>query len=77
MDNLPRYVENDTEQSYTYTQNGLRTDLSILSSAGDEPACISRTQYGNEYEPLKEETLHINPEEKGLLSELLNRSKFI
>jgi hypothetical protein len=78
MDSLPDYVENDTEQSYSYTENGIRTNLSILSAAGDDAPCICHAQYADGQDvPLKDEKLHISSEEKGLLSELLNRSKFI
>lgn len=80
MDNLPTNVTrvtNDIEDSYTYTQNGVRTDLSILDSAGSDPACICHAQYDEYGNPLKDEKLHISSDEKGLLSELLNRSKFL
>ncbi|HEX9502847.1 MAG TPA: hypothetical protein VF974_00810 [Patescibacteria group bacterium] len=70
------YVENDTEQSYTYNENGIRTDLSILSSAGDDPACISHASY-QDGEQVLDEKLHISPQGKGLLSDLLKRSKFL
>jgi len=76
--NEPRYVENDTEQSYTYEKNGTRTDLSILSSAGkDDPTCICHAQYQEDGEQILDEMLHISSEEKGLLSDLLHRSKFL
>ena len=76
--NKPRYVENDVEQSYTYEENGTRTDLSILSSAGkDDPACISHAQYQEDGEQIMDEKLHISGKEKGYLFDLLERSKFL
>jgi hypothetical protein len=81
MDELPAnvtYVTNDTEQSFVYEKDGLRTNLSILSPAGNDPACICHAQYRDGIDaPLKDEKLHISSEEKGLLSELIHRSKFI
>jgi len=72
------YVTNDTEQSFSYMKDGIRTNLSILSPAGDDPACICHAQYDDGHDaPLKREMIHISSEEKGLLSELLKRSKFI
>jgi hypothetical protein len=82
MDNLPENVTsvtNDTEESFVYQKDGIRTNLSILSPIGDsEGACICHAQYRDGIdEPLKEEFLHINDDEKGLLSELLNKSRFL
>jgi hypothetical protein len=81
MNNLPanvNYITNDTEQSFVIQNDNGHTDLSILSSAGSDPACICRAQYREGQEsPISEEMLHIPPEEKGLLTELLHRSKFI
>lgn len=81
MDQLPTnvtYVTNDTEQSFSYMKDGIRTNLSILSSAGNDPACICHAQYDDEHDaPLKKEMLHISSEEKRLLSELLRRSTII
>ena len=79
MSHLPTnvtYVTNDTEQSFTYTKDGVRTDLSILTSAGDDPACICHASY-QDGELLKEEMLHISSEEKKLLANLLSRSPFL
>lgn len=71
-------ITNDTEDSYTYELNGVRTDLSILVSAGSDPACISKAQYRDGIEkPLKEEMLHISSEEKKLLSKLLSESTIL
>jgi hypothetical protein len=82
MDQLPsdvQYITNDTEQSFSYMKDGIRTNLSILSPSGDDPACICHFQCKDGIdEPLKDEKLHIDTEGKKLLLELLTRSdKFI
>jgi len=82
MNNLPANVTSvtsDTDESFVYQKDGLRTNLSILTPIGEtEGACICHAQYRDGIdEPVKEEFLHISSEEKGLLSELLNKSRFL
>lgn len=71
-------VTNDIEESFTYMQGEIRTDLSILTSVGNEPACICRSQYREGQDvPLSEEMIHIPSEEKGMLIDLLKRSEIL
>jgi len=81
MDQLPsdvQYITNDTEQSFSYMEDGSRNNLSLLSASGDDPECICHSQWKDGVdEPLKDEKIHIDSEGKKLLLELLTRSKFI
>jgi hypothetical protein len=81
MDELPTnvtYVTNDTEESFVYEKDGIRTNLSILGPAGDDPICICRSQWKDGIDaPLRDEKFHIPSDEKGLLSELISRSTIL
>lgn len=65
---------NGTEKTIVYTdKNGLRTNLSKLVSAGDDPECLCIAKYNNDeqYDPVEEMKFY-GEEEKELLRKWLN-----